>query len=159
MDAPSLDIVKPGTKEQLRGADAIALVPFPIDVEAADSSTAAITAEVQPPVSLERCNDSVYIDGVLTRDECAALCASIEASPHLSFWNPDEAMQECSKDFRDADTIELLSPEFAQFLWRRVCKVKTYPTITIGEWVVSFFLFSAFKRLHSMPNCHNYHTY
>jgi hypothetical protein len=133
MENPSLDIIKPGSKVQLRGEDAIALIPFPIcSVDASDDVT-----EVQPPVLMERCHDSVYIDGVLTAEECRALCASIEASPHLSFWNPDEAMQECSRDFRDADTIELWSPEFAQFLWNRVCKVIKYPNIIIGSYSCS----------------------
>jgi hypothetical protein len=128
MENPSLDVIKPGTKAQLRGADAIALIPFPI-------CSSGDPVDVKPPVLLERCGDSVFIDGVLTTEECQALCASIEASPCLSFWNPDEAMQECSRDFRDADTIELWSPEFAQFLWNRVCKVIKYPNITIGELI------------------------
>jgi len=58
-----------------------------------------------------------YVDGILSRDECARLRERLDASPLLSFWSPvDEAEV---RAYRDADTVEVHSIELSRRLWAR----------------------------------------
>ena len=67
--------------------------------------------------------DAMYLDSVLDEDECAALCAAIDASEHLSFWSATGRENTSARLFRDADTIELDSLELADMLWKRIAPI------------------------------------
>jgi len=54
------------------------------------------------------------LEGVFTREQCAALVGATEASGY-SFWNPDAA-----PDYRNAHTVEAHSPELAAYIWERI---------------------------------------
>ena len=56
------------------------------------------------------------LDGVLSREECAALITELERSGRFSFWNEDPSQ----RSFRDCDTIELRSESVAKALWDRI---------------------------------------
>jgi hypothetical protein len=55
------------------------------------------------------------LENVLSRDECAALCAKV-AELGLSFYNPDPT----KRAFRACDTVEVRHEEFAQALFERI---------------------------------------
>jgi len=67
----------------------------------------------------------VWIDDFLTTDECEKLIAAVDSSSQLSFWSPSavEAAGETlaeARAFRDAETLEMSSPELATALWDRL---------------------------------------
>jgi hypothetical protein len=63
-----------------------------------------------------------YLDNVLTITECDKLCRAIDHHDQLSFWNTDALgrANEEARNFRNADTIEMHSPFFAEVLWNRI---------------------------------------
>jgi hypothetical protein len=63
-----------------------------------------------------------YLDNVLTITECEKLCRAIDHHDQLSFWNTDALGRENeeARNFRNADTIEIHSPYFAEILWNRI---------------------------------------
>lgn len=127
MEGPDLNIVVPGVKVPLSGESAQRFIPFSLQHCSSDSP-----APVRVIISVEGVRDTRIIDNVLTPSECAQLVTAIKRSDHLSFWNSDVSKKEMAKLFRDADTIEIESPEFADFIWKRIISVLDCPDIEIG---------------------------
>lgn len=125
MDLPDLSIVKPGIKCALRGDAVTELIPFVMDVT--DGSQGNVTASHVPNIS-----DTRYFDNVLSEEECAILVEKISSSEHLSFWNSDESKRETAQLFRDADTIEIEAPKFANYMWKKIIPFEAFDKITIG---------------------------
>jgi len=76
-----------------------------------------------PSIAGELCSviDGVsYIDNVLTPEECVRLCTAIDSSDSLSFWSQAGRENEDARRFRDADTIEVDSADFAATGWTRI---------------------------------------
>ncbi len=112
-DLPPLQSIKPRSKRQLAGPEALpfeqALLPAtPMD---ADASAASVCRPI-PGV--------IAIDGVLSAEECASLRAQIDSSAALTFWSGTSREDEASRSFRDADTIEVRSEALAFNIWSRV---------------------------------------
>lgn len=62
--------------------------------------------------------DAAVVRGVLSDEECEALLAAAAALPTpYSFWNLEA---EGARDFRNTDTVEVLSERLAAELWRRL---------------------------------------
>jgi hypothetical protein len=143
---PDLSIVMPGVKEALTGAAVAEIIPFLAAVSvtahedgggesAAPALPPAPAAAATGPVLIPGVRDTRYFDGVLSGAECAALVSRIAASEHLSFWSSDEGRRESARLFRDADTIEVDSPEFAKYMWDKIQPLLDNKTITIGNFI------------------------
>ena len=61
--------------------------------------------------------DAIVIDGVFNDSECEQLIRLTEASGY-SFWNASASDE--AKQFRNADTVEVLHSEFAAMFWKRL---------------------------------------
>ena len=128
MDVPDLSVVMPGIKTALTGDAVSSVIPFPLD-----DSSAAEGLLVSGPTHISGIRDTRYFDGVLTAAECASLVEGVSSSQHLSFWNSDESKKESARLFRDADTIEVESPEFAEYMWKRIAPLLDFKNIVIGQ--------------------------
>ena len=66
--------------------------------------------------------EMVVLDGVLSSDECLFLTKAIDNNEHLSFWSSanDKTQLDSARQFRNADTIELISPSLAESIWGRI---------------------------------------
>lgn len=123
--APQLETVKAVGKTEISAAEAAAFVlPARGGAWAAAHAARCCEAELAPL-------DAFCVDGLLTAAECDALVAAAEASGRLSFWSDDAATDDAADDavyaaaavaraFRNADTIEMKHPAFADELWQRV---------------------------------------
>ena len=61
-----------------------------------------------------------YIDGVLTADECQALCLSCDQCDELKFWSSSGREDESARAFRDADTVEVKSEMLSEIIWSKM---------------------------------------
>lgn len=115
--------------------DAVAeVVPFDFTTTAATISAEGGDPAIPAsgPHLIPGVRDTRYFENVLSAEECSALVQSIAASRHLSFWNSDESKRDTAKLFRDADTIEVDSPEFAQYMWSKIESLIDFKRIVIG---------------------------
>lgn len=108
-DRPPLSVVKPsyGVKKALNPGESAALF------------TSCLSGSA-PHTTPQHALDSrvVWLDGVLSAEECAAMTAAVESST-LTFWSPDVSAE--ARAFRNADTVEMNNPSLAEALWSRVC--------------------------------------
>ena len=133
-DKPDISYIKPALKSALTGD--VAVKPFldcipPICDEISNSKQPR--AELQVTRALD--NKVMYIDNVLSDEECKALCSSVDNSSSLSFWSEAGRSNEKARSFRDADTIEVKSQEIADRIWDRIKHIIDIPEniIHIGE--------------------------
>ena len=98
------------------------------------SPVSSISPQVVPVSNVKNNNDNnnnndtnnnaniYYLDNVLTITECEKLCRAVDHHDQLSFWNTDALgrANEEARNFRNADTIEMHSPFFAEVLWNRI---------------------------------------
>lgn len=125
---PDLNVVKPDVKEPLIGEKTRDIIGYVLE------SRSRHYDYVQGPTQVPGCKTSVYVDLTLSSEECAYLCNSIEQSESLTFWNADQSKIDSARLFRDADTIEIFSEEFASFLWSRIVgKINLSPIEIAGE--------------------------
>lgn len=122
---PDLSIVMPGVKTALTGAAVLDLIPFPLHIT--EESKRSITIGHVPGI-----HDTRYFDAVLSDEECEILVDRISDSEHLSFWNSDESKRKSAQLFRDADTIEIEAPEFAEYMWKKILPLLDFGEIKIG---------------------------
>jgi hypothetical protein len=110
--APQLKTVKAVAKSEISATDAAAFV-----LSARGGAWAALHAVRCCEAELAPL-DAFCVDGLLTASECDALVANAEASGRLSFWSAAE--DSAARAFRNADTIEMAHPSFAEELWQRL---------------------------------------
>jgi hypothetical protein len=118
-DLPPLQSIKPRRKEQLVSEDQRR--PYE-GVFSAAGSLPSNASEANAVAVVEPLPGVIYLDNLMTTQECAMLCEKIDASPSsvLSFWSGTGREDEEARRFRDADTIEIQSPFIAEVLWERV---------------------------------------
>ena len=119
---PSLAYVKPDSKVALIGADTAAfdacLVRYSDLNSACISPTHQDLNQLQVHFALD--GKVMFIDNVLTAEECKELCQTVDTCPQLSFWSEKGRNNEEARAFRDADTIEVKSATIAGVIWTRV---------------------------------------
>lgn len=108
-DLPSLRSVKPASKVQLRGESALI---FENCLEKGRNCD-----HLFPVFPHEK---MLYIDDVLSVDECNRLCEQIDTSDRLSFWCDSGRQDVEARKFRDADTIEVNSTAISNEIFRRI---------------------------------------
>lgn len=109
-EAPALAIVKPRQKQCLRDDECM---PF----------ENCIISDAQQDIVLSNVSGvskSYILDGVLSKEECAALRSQIDDDPTLSFWCQGKEEDGETRSFRNVKTIEVYSQNLAYLLWRRI---------------------------------------
>lgn len=91
-----------------------------------------------------------YIDHVMSAEECERLCNAIDGHEHLSFWCNGKEDDPNTRSYRNVQTIELHSTEFANLLWQRIAHLwgpmrsvvissdeddQNYEREMVGTWV------------------------
>lgn len=114
MERPALSVVKPsyGVKAPMSPSESAALFTSCLSTTYSQS-----LVEATPGSALD--SRVVWLDGVLSAEECAALTVAVDKSSSLTFWNPDASAE--ARAFRNADTVEMNNPSLAEALWARVC--------------------------------------
>lgn len=116
---PALTSVKPDVKQQLRGDHTD---QFMCCVEDQHCRESMKKGEV--PSS----KDILFIDGVLSSQECSRFCDALDKCESLSFWSSSGRENGNAKYFRDADTVEVEQVALATALWNRMsCLVDDSP--------------------------------
>jgi len=110
---PPLSAIKPARKQALDQASSLERFGNCLQV----SSASVITTS--PISSSNIIKDVLVIDCVLSAQECACLVEAVQGSPELEFWAGSEKNLE-TRRFRDAQTLEVSLPSFAQIVWSRV---------------------------------------
>lgn len=64
--------------------------------------------------------DILYVDGVLSEEECGGLIQAINANTSLSFWSAKGRESAETRSFRDVDTVEVNYHSLADELTRRL---------------------------------------
>jgi leukotriene-A4 hydrolase len=112
----------PAHKLALKGAATERIIPATLLEEIARNSLTL------PPPQRHEVGHGVpalYVDGVLTPDECRSICQAMDAEEQgaggaLSFWSELGRDNEAARAFRDADTVEVQLPALATMLWERL---------------------------------------
>ena len=122
-EKPDLSYVKPDSKRALEGERTLPFENVLIDdvhlgrgVEHSESAERKLNLKV----TTELGGDVIYIDGLLSLEECKELCSLVDNSDELTFWSEAGRDNEKARSFRDADTLEVKSPTFADMLWNRI---------------------------------------
>ena len=124
---PSLEVVKPGTKNQLCETEFISFCNF------LQNGCSPRNLSSVHTVTNDNNKGVYYIDNVLSDEECTFLRASIDSCKELSFWNQfdmgnddsNEKMQQL-KMFRDAETVEIDGTVISMCIWNRVKSITDY---------------------------------
>ena len=74
-----------------------------------------------------------YIDGVLSRSECDALCSVAQSCEELKFWSSKGRDNEAARSFRDADTVEVKSSLLSNSIWERMNHLLPHTKITVSD--------------------------
>lgn len=77
-------------------------------------------------------SDAYVLDNVLSPAECALLIRRGEESGGFSFWDSTRDEVELERDFRNADTIEVTHPSWADLIYQRMAPFVT-ATVDIQE--------------------------
>lgn len=119
---PSLLAVKPGVKEALIGA-------------ASEAFNCTHLSAHKGLIIHDDFKDKgiVFIDGVLSKEECSHLRNAIDSCSKLSFWNAEGRTNETARLFRDADTIEVEQHPLERSIWKRVCGLFDQNSVIISE--------------------------
>lgn len=120
---PELYAIKPARKEAL---DLLRATVFE-DCMQVDFNTEKLSNNT---CRLENAN---YIDGVLTPEECLALCATCDSCKDLKFWSSAGRGDDEARSFRDADTVEVKSRILSDTIWERMKKFIGNPRISIPD--------------------------
>ena len=109
-EGPQLDVVKPASKQVLTEQECFAFAR-------ALQSPCAVPAAPSPPQSALS-GRVLWVDNLLSAQECGRLRELVDACPLLSFWRGVASAE--ARAFRDADTIEMNSAALGQVLWDRL---------------------------------------
>lgn len=113
VEKPSLDVIKPQTKQTLQGEEC-ACFEKALNGRNEDHELLTITSLIP---------GAFFIDNVLNKDECQLLCLLVDENPALSFWCKGKNGDENTQAFRNVQTIELHSEDFANIIWSRICNL------------------------------------
>lgn len=102
---PALEIIKPGRKVALSCTENF-------------DSCLGINEESSEFV---RVTDGVYyVDNALSSEECVRFCNVADKHDSMNFWSPLGREDENTRQYRDADTIELDGQNLANIIWKRI---------------------------------------
>ena len=130
-DLPDLGFVKPDTKvalldERTLPFENVLLKRADVSVSGTQGSdqnetdTTSPSTDAKLKVTSELDGAVMYIDDLLSPEECKELCSLVDSSAELSFWSEAGRTNEKARAFRDADTLEVKSPVLVDAMWRRV---------------------------------------